>query len=311
MRAERRRRRGLRRGAPRPGIVAAGPGAGYCVGVGTVRGATTRVLVGGRADRLVREEPLALVVGQARVLTVRTPGDADEDRAFALGFLVSEAVVARADDVRGLSTGRGEDGVCEVRVELRAGAEAVLAARAYEIRPSCGLCGATGDEALQVDGPPLAAGRPTVSLPGLSAMVDHMRARQRVFEETGACHAAALFAPDGRMLGIGEDVGRHNALDKALGRALMAGADPTGAVAVLSGRAGYELVAKLVRVGTPIIASVSAPTALAFDLCKEAGATLVGFVRRGSLGTVYWDAGRIRPGGGEGGSTLAPSGGVG
>ena len=119
-----------------------------------------------------------------------------------------------------------------------------------------------------------------------------LAADQPLFDATGACHAAALLSGDGRVLAAAEDVGRHNALDKAIGRAVLSGADMTRCVAVLSGRAGYDLVIKLLRVGCPVIISISAPSALAFDLCKTHGATLVGMAR-GARFKTYWDAGRI------------------
>lgn len=254
-------------------------------------GASRRTLVGGESDRLVAEAPLALVVDGARVVTIRTP--TGDDEAWARGFLVGEGIVARPDDVLALRAGVGEDGIVELRAEVRDG-DARRLARAHEIRPSCGLCGSFGGEGLSIDGPTPVAGRPRVSLAAVAAMVEDMTRDQAVFKATGACHAAALYAASGRRLSLGEDVGRHNAVDKALGQALMAGhaAEIERAVGILSGRAGFELVAKLIRAGLPIIASVSAPTALAFDLCKEAGTTLLGFVREGR-GRVYWDAGRI------------------
>jgi len=256
-------------------------------------GAGRRTLIGGDSDRLVAEAPLALVVGDARVVTIRTPTGDDDDEAWARGFLVGEGIVSSPDDVLALTTDTGKDGIPELHASLRAG-DVHRLARAHEIRPSCGLCGSFGGEGLAVDGPTPIAGRPRVPLGAVAAMVDDMRAGQSVFEMTGACHAAALYTATGRRLSLGEDVGRHNAVDKAVGQALMAGhAAALGqCVGILSGRAGFELVAKLIRTGLPIIASVSAPTALAFDLCKEAGTTLLGFVRDGR-GRVYWDADRI------------------
>ena len=260
-------------------------------------GASRRTLIGGDSDRLVAEAPLALVVDDARVVTIRTPTGADDDEAWARGFLLGEGIVASPDDVLALTTGTGDDGIPEIRAEVRDGdgdGDARRLARAHEIRPSCGLCGSLGGEGLSVDGPMPIAGRPRVSLAAVAAMVDDMSRNQTVFEATGACHAAALYAASGRRLSLAEDVGRHNAVDKAVGRALMAGhATELGqSVGTLSGRAGFELVAKLIRAGLPVIASVSAPTALAFDLCKEAGTTLLGFVRDGR-GRIYWDADRI------------------
>lgn len=253
-------------------------------------GAALRTLADGESDHLVAEAPLALVVGDARLVTIRTPLGREDDEAWARGFLLGEGVVAAFDEIRGIRHAVGDDDVPEIHVDIL-GDAGVRLARAHEIRPSCGLCGSLGGEGLVVNGPTLAAGRPRVTVAAVTAMAQDMRQGQSVFEATGACHAAALFdAASGRRVSLGQDVGRHNAVDKALGHA--AGADLGGLVAVLSGRAGFELVAKLLRAGVPVIASVSAPSAFAFDLCKEAGATLLGFVR-GDSARVYWDAGRV------------------
>ena len=256
-------------------------------------GDSRRTLIRGDSARLVAEAPLALVVDDARVVTIRTPTGDDDDEAWARGFLLGEGIVSSPDDILGLAPGTGEDGIPELRAHVRHG-DARRLARSHEIRPSCGLCGSLGGEGLSVDGPTSIAGRPRLSMADVATMVDDMSVHQTVFKATGACHAAAIYHASGRRLSLAEDVGRHNAVDKAVGRALMAGRHGQlgQSVGILSGRAGFELVAKLIRVGLPIIASVSAPTALAFDLCKEAGTPLLGFVRDGR-GRVYWDADRI------------------
>ena len=256
-------------------------------------GATLRTLSGGKSDRMIAEAPLALVVGASRLITIRTPLGREDDEAWARGFLVGEGVVDGAHGAVSIRHDVGDDGIPEVHAELPGEAGGGLD-RAHEIRPSCGLCGSLGGEGLTVDGPTLVAGRPRVSVAQVAAMARDMRRAQPLFEATGACHAVALFRASGQRVALGEDVGRHNAVDKALGKVLMAGgaAELGQLVALLSGRAGFELVAKLLRAGVPVIASISAPSALAFDLCKEAGATLLGFVR-GEDARVYWDAGRI------------------
>ena len=264
-------------------------------------GVALRTLADGGTDRLIAESPLALVVGESRLVTIRTPQGRRDDEAWARGFLLGEGVVAAPEEVSSISHAVGADDIPEVHAVVTGDAGERLA-RAHEIRPSCGLCGSLGGEGLTVDGPTLTAGRPRLSVADVTAMVADMRAAQTVFEATGACHAAALYDPaTGARVSMGEDVGRHNAVDKAVGQALLAGraGDFAGFVGILSGRAGFELVAKLLRAGVPVIASVSAPSALAFDLCKEAGATLLGFVR-GDSARVYWDAGRITSLGGAG-----------
>ena len=257
-------------------------------------GAAARGLVDGSVDQLVREEPLLLVVGGTRLLTMRTPGD---EVAWAVGFLASEGLIEGRDDVRSVEHTRAPDSD-HVELVLHRAAHARLDARlsrTHEVRPSCGVCGLDGVDTLLDGMRPLPAGRPRLTHSALLAMVADLCARQPLFQATGACHGAALFAADGTLLACGEDVGRHNALDKAIGKVILAGGDLSEAVAVLSGRAGYELVIKLLRVGCPVTVSVSAPSALAFDLCREAGATLVGFARGERL-KVYWDAGRLSDG---------------
>ncbi len=261
----------------------------------------------GTRDDLIREEPLRIEIDDSRLITMRTPGQ-DED--FITGFLLSEGMVASLDEVLSIDIRRGrprgeprpddQPGIEAdvVRVRLSSEAEAGTLprrtlTRVHEMRPSCGLCGIEDlDEILSAR--PLRAAEPRFDVTRLAAVLDAFGTRQLNFARTGACHAGAIVrAQDERFLGFGEDVGRHNAIDKAIGMAARAGGDFAACLGVLSGRAGYELVAKLLRVGVPIIVSVSAPTALSFDLCREAGATLVGFARGGAA-KVYWDEGRLR-----------------
>jgi FdhD protein len=225
---------------------------------------------------------------------MRTPGR-DED--LALGFLLGEGIVHGAGDVRAMVAvpAAGDDGVDELRIELAA-APAGLAkarlARTHEIRSSCGVCG-MGDANVILEGTaPLLPGVPKVQASLVPELVRTLRARQELFSATGGCHGALLASADGAVTGFGEDVGRHNALDKAIGQAARAGADLPRSIAVLSGRAGYDLVIKCLRVRVPIVVSVSAPSSLAFDLCSSAGATLIGFAREGKY-HVYCGAERL------------------
>ena len=164
--------------------------------------------------------------------------------------------------------------------------------RTHEIRSSCGVCGLANPEELLEELPPLLPGVPRLGRAQVHQLLDRFQARQEHFAWTGSCHGAAIFGPDGSIWGQGEDVGRHNALDKAIGAAARAGHDLAHGTATLSGRAGYDLVIKCLRVRIPIVLSVSAPSALSFDLCKAAGATLIGFVRPGRM-KVYCDTGRL------------------
>jgi FdhD protein len=256
------------------------------------------------SDELVPEEPLLIAVGEDQLLDMRTPGD---DEALGLGFLLGEGVIRSRDDVRSLRLyPRGGAAppiagpppeVDVLLVELSEQARALgrgRLSRAHEIRPSCGLCGAATAEGLTKGLASLSPASPRTSLAKLLAMGDAMRREQRLFDRTGGSHAAALFRADtGELWSVGEDVGRHNAVDKAIGRAARDGRAFSEAALVLSGRGGFELVLKALRVGIPVIASVSAPTSLALEIAEEAGATLVGFLRRDGSPRVYADDGRL------------------
>lgn len=262
-------------------------------------GWTERQLHGGRRDRLVREEPLVLDLGGQTLVTMRTPG-ADED--LALGFVLSEGLAPWPGPLPRLHWRKGGDPraeedaapdrvVVELSPELLSHRQERLR-RMQELRASCGLCGVTELRELRPDGSPLRPHTPRIDSSTLRSMLDAFHSKQDLFETTGGCHGAALMSPSAELLGFGEDIGRHNALDKAIGQCARQGHDFGEAIALLSGRAGYELVAKLLRLGTAIIVSVSAASALSFDLCREAGATLVGFARGERL-SVYWDEGRL------------------
>ncbi len=258
-------------------------------------GAARRELADGRGDLLVREEPLLLVVHDQQLLTMRTPG---RDADLAVGFLLGEGIVARASDVAILDL-RAADPQArmpdQVHVTLRTPPDAATRARltrTHEIRSSCGVCGAADVHALVDATPALLPGVPKVARSRIPQLVAALTATQRVFAATGGCHAALVATADGAVLGSGEDVGRHNALDKAIGEAASARHDLTRAIAVLSGRAGYDLVVKCLRVRIAVIVSISAPSALAFDLCDAAGATLVGFARADRF-EVYCGAERL------------------
>lgn len=253
--------------------------------------------------RVVREEPLLIELaseqrGPERVLTMRTPG---HDEELALGFLLGEGILPSHDAVASIERApRGEAAAVDVvTVRLAPGfepgpVERERLSRAHAIRPSCGLCGLTSAEGLTRHLRPLIPGAPAVDLALLSACAASMRAGQPVFRETGGCHAAAVFPPaGGEAWAIREDVGRHNALDKALGRCVLDGRDLREAVVILSGRGGYELILKALRLAVPVVASVSAPSSLAVELAEEHGLTLIGFLRDGT-GRVYTDDGRVR-----------------
>lgn len=253
----------------------------------------------------MREEPLVIEVVAAAehvdsVLTMRTPGHDDE---LALGFLLSEGVLRRVSDAASIEAVARADGaspypVDVVRVTVRPDAapgplERDRLTRAHAVRASCGLCGRASPAGLTAGLASLAPGAPRVELARLAALTEVMRAGQPVFHATGGSHAAAVFdAATGEPWAVREDVGRHNALDKALGRCAQDGRDLSRAAVVLSGRGGFELVLKALRLGVPIVGSISAPSSLSVELALERGLTLVGFLR-GGTGTVYSDDGRV------------------
>ncbi len=248
-------------------------------------------------DLVVREEPLLIRLGEQAVLTMRTPG---QDADLALGFLLAEGILERSEQVARLEeVPRGEASASDaVEVHLREGvALAPLArerlTRAHAVRASCGLCGLTSAEELTRHLRPLAPGGPRVTQTGLARQAEAMRAAQSLFARTGGSHAAAIFPAEGTTpWAVAEDVGRHNALDKVLGRCSAEGRDLSAAVVLLSGRAGYELVLKALRLGVAVVAAVSAPSSLAVELAEEHGQTLIAFLRDGS-GRVYADDGRV------------------
>jgi FdhD protein len=256
-----------------------------------------------RADLLAAEEPLGIRIGgQAVSLTMRTPGD---DLDLAAGFLVSEGVVAIAADIASMRLCDGErcghdheadDTVGNiVDVTLRPGLTVRPGlARAFLTSSACGVCGKASIDDVHVPGSSDLAGDPmVVSAEVLAGLPDTLRRAQRVFDRTGGLHAAGLFSADGELLAVREDVGRHNAVDKVVGWALQAGLLPlTGRILLVSGRASFELVQKTVLAGIPVLAAVSAPSSLAAQLAADAGLTLVGFLRGGSM-NVYSGVQRI------------------
>jgi FdhD protein len=244
------------------------------------------------ADVLAAEEPLEIRLRGERVaVTMRTPG---HDTELAVGFLLGEGIV-RPSDVGAVVECRADEGDGGVAdVALRPGA-APLAGwqRNFYATSSCGICGKASIDAVRQAAPPVADG-PVVEQPALLGLPDVLRGAQRVFDRTGGLHAAGLFAPDGTLDVLREDVGRHNAVDKAIGRAALDGRLPlSGSVLMVSGRSSFEILQKALMAGVPFVAAVSAPSSLAVRLARESNMTLVGFLRPGGF-NAYAGRERIR-----------------
>jgi len=233
-------------------------------------------------------------------MTMRTPGD---DIELAAGFLISENVIRSAADIASITVCDGttcghvdHDGLGNiVDVSLAAGVSIPAGARrSFLTTSACGVCGKASIHDICVLPQAAVAGdEARISPTVLAVLPDRLREAQRVFSRTGGLHAAALFTTDGRLVAVREDVGRHNAVDKIVGWALLAGRLPLAEhVLLVSGRASFELVQKAVLGGIPVLAAVSAPSSLAVELAEEAGLTLVGFLRGPSM-NVYTGAHRI------------------
>ena len=250
-------------------------------------------------DRLAVEEPMELRVGgRSLVVTMRTPGD---DVELGHGFLLTEGVITSVHDVISArycnsvnGNGRNTYNVLDVALAPGVAPPPSGLDRNFYTTSSCGVCGKASLDAVRLRSRFSPAGDPAVVSPQtLFALPDALRAGQQLFDSTGGLHAAGLFTVDGRRLVVREDVGRHNAVDKVLGWALLNDHIPAaGCVLMVSGRASFELVQKAVMAGVPLLAAVSAPSSLAVELAAESGLTLIGFLR-GTTMNVYTGAERI------------------
>ncbi len=253
-----------------------------------------------RPDVLAVEEPLEIRLGcgaggkrthHCVSVTMRTPG---HDAELAAGFQFTEGIVTAPGQIARLGPCAASN---VVRVDLKPGVAVELGRleRHFVTASSCGVCGKTSLDAVQVctrSRPP--AGWPLVDAAVLHRLPAALRTAQAVFDRTGGLHASALFDPDGRLLAIYEDVGRHNALDKLIGAQFLAGCTPLSeGVLLVSGRVSFELVQKAAMAGIPILVAVGAPSSLAVQLARDCGLTVVGFVRQDRF-NVYTGADRIR-----------------
>jgi len=261
-------------------------------------GATVRVDLARRRDGrpprgrdyVATEEPLEIRLVQTRgdlgverrvAVTMRTPGD---DFDLAAGFLHSEGILGSGADlaeIRHCTDPHEPQRFNIVTVVLRPGVsvDPRRLERNFFATSSCGVCGKASLETLRIEGQTPVAEGPRVREEVIRALPARLRAAQAVFARTGGIHAAGLFTPDGELVLVREDVGRHNALDKVVGALLQRGELPASdRVLLVSGRASFELVQKAVRAGIPVIGAVGAPSSLAVDTAAEFGATLLGFV---------------------------------
>ena len=253
-------------------------------------------------DAVVTEEPLQLLLdGDPLSVVMRTPG---QDIELALGLFFAEGIARSVADIASLRIS-AESGESDAHIAVDASIMEsnqvdIHLAHAARRKPersmlssaACGVCGAVMIEDLRRDLSVLADG-PLVDPRLLPALVERLRSGQGVFERTGGLHAAGLFTPSGEAVCMREDVGRHNAVDKVVGRLMLDGRLPArDSILVVSGRAGYEIVQKAITAGIPIVAAVGAPSSLAVSLSREFNQTLVGFLR-GERFNVYATPARL------------------
>ncbi len=271
---------------------------------------STRPVAHARADQLAIEEPLEIRLeywsnGQPHrksvSITMRTPG---QDLELAAGFLFTEGIIAGWNDIKNIRAcgpvveGQNFQNIVRVEVHPTVSVKTTTMERNFYTTSSCGICGKTSIEALKINNQfgqnikKLTS--PSVTQNMLFCLPERMAAQQLLFQQTGGCHASALFDDKGTLLCLREDVGRHNALDKVLGWALMNNHLPLHHhVLVVSGRASFELMQKSSMGGIPFIAAVGAPSTLAVQMAQEFNMTLVGFLDHQRM-TVYHDSGRIQ-----------------
>ena len=244
-------------------------------------------------DHLATEEPLEIRVdGRALSVTMRTPG---QDRELAVGFLLSEGMIRRAEDVRSVAP-LTDAGTCNVvNVDLADGVTVDFdrLTRHVFASSSCGLCGKVTIDSVHQQFPPVESNL-SVTSELLLALPERARSAQVAFDRSGGLHAAAIFDERGDLVVLCEDVGRHNAVDKALGHGVLDGTAPFDRhVLLVSGRSSFEIMQKALAGQIPIVAAVSAPSTLAVEFAQSSGQTLVGFLRRRRM-NVYAGRQRIR-----------------
>lgn len=259
------------------------------------------VAVRSKVDTVAAEEPLELRLGgESFTVTMRTPGN---DFELAAGFLVAEGMIGIPDELRGLRYCAGTDefgnqtyNVIDAELDPLLVRPSISEKRNVLTTSACGICGTTSIDAVEKTLPPTPDDGPQLSIDSeiLLDLPDTLRDNQKVFEKTGGVHAAGLFDGEGNLLCLREDVGRHNAVDKVVGWALMEGRLPlAGTVLQVSGRASFELVQKAALAGIEMLSAVGAPSSLAVDLAERSGLTLAGFSRGRSV-NLYTHTHRVR-----------------
>jgi FdhD protein len=227
-------------------------------------------------DDLTIEEPLEIRIGaKTLATTMRTPGHDDE---LAVGFLVSEAILHDRNEIGNVSAGADNRVIVDLTEEVKLKVNS--AQRFGTISSSCGLCGKTSIDEIRQNFPAIESADVRIDIEMLLSLPEKLRNAQSDFARTGGIHAAGIFDVSGELKIVREDIGRHNAVDKAIGRAFLDGLLPLNRhVLLVSGRASFEIVQKALAGGVPIVAAVSAPSTLAAEFARESNQTLIGFLR--------------------------------
>ncbi|MBD2206869.1 formate dehydrogenase accessory sulfurtransferase FdhD [Calothrix sp. FACHB-1219] len=273
--------------------------------LGSKTKATIRVVENGkirtRLDHLTTEEPLEIrLISQQRTIavTMRTPG---ADFELAAGFLFSEGVINSKKDIQRMSycideslDGRQRQNIVNVELREKLIPDLQPLERHFYTNSACGVCGKASLEALHLRNCAIIPQEPIVTPEIIYKLPEKLRAAQGIFTATGGLHAAAVFNTQGELLNVQEDIGRHNALDKLIGSALLSDELPlNNYILMVSGRSSFEILQKSTVAGVPIVCSVSAPSSLAVSVAQEFGITLIGFLR-GERFNIYTGWERIK-----------------
>jgi len=249
-----------------------------------------------KSDAVAREEPLEIRVrGQRVTVTMRTPG---EDEELAVGFLLTEGIIKTREEVLEVAhcvqgEAAAKRNVLNVFLAPTVEVDFGRLTRHVSATSSCGVCGKTSIESVHQHFPPVRS-EISVAAAILCQLPDRLRAAQETFRQTGGLHAAGIFDRQGMLIGLREDIGRHNAVDKVVGAGCLNGDLPFDShILLVSGRASFEIMQKALAARIPIVAAVSAPSSLAVEFAQESGQTLIGFLRGKNL-NVYSRSERIR-----------------